>query len=201
MLRAHIEAGDEIGHQTGALLKSGKLVPDHVVNELAKRRMVQPDCRSGVILDGYPRTLNQAQFLLSFLAANEFRPAVVHLVVDHDEIVARLSGRRQCPVCGTLYSVITNPPKIAGICDRDGAELVTREDDREPVIRQRLREYESQTRPILNFFASEGTPILQVDGSTATPDQIASEILNRLADTRLVQMPARRTSVPVGFRS
>lgn len=186
MLRTHIGAGDEIGRETQGLLKTGNLVPDEVVNNLVDSRLSQPDSRLGIILDGYPRTVNQAEFLLGLVASDGFRPAVVHLVVDYEKIVARLSGRRQCPVCGTLYSLRTNPPKLAGICDLDGATLVTREDDREPVIRERLREYDSQTLPILNFFREAGVPMFEIDGGGASPQQIMRKICNELAARGLI---------------
>ena len=114
MLRTHIEAGDDIGEQTRGLLKSGKLVSDDLVNQLVEDRIAEPDCRSGIILDGYPRTVNQAAVLLEMMQHHAFKPAVIHLMVDYEKIVARLTGRRQCPVCGTLYSVTTHPSKVCG---------------------------------------------------------------------------------------
>ena len=187
MLRKHIDAQDGIGQQVVQLMKSGKLVPDELVNEFVETRIAEPDCRSGIILDGYPRTLNQAGVLLGMMGRYKFQPAVVHLVVDCDKIVARLSGRRQCPVCGTLYSLKTNPPKVAGICDLDGATLITREDDRESVIRERLREYESQTRPLLNYFQQAGVPMFEISGAGAPPDQIMRNICDALAKSGLIQ--------------
>jgi adenylate kinase len=180
MLRRHIEAGDEIGLESERLIKAGKLVPDEMVNQLVELRLAAPDCRAGMILDGYPRTLNQAKVLLDLLARYGYRPAVVHLVVDRERIVRRLSGRRICPVCGTLYSLKTNPPKVPGICDLDGAELVTREDDRESVIRERLAEYETQTRPLLDYFRQEGVPVFEISGASATPEQISNRICSEL---------------------
>jgi len=180
MLRSHIEAGDEIGCDSEKLLKAGKLVPDEWVNELVKERLAAPDCRTGVILDGYPRTLPQARVLMDLLARSGFRPAVIHLVVDYEKIVRRLSGRRQCPVCGTLYSLKTNPPKVPGICDLDGAALVTREDDRETVIRQRLSEYESLTRPLLDYFRKAGVPMFEINGAGAAPEEISGRICSQL---------------------
>jgi adenylate kinase len=180
MLRSHIQTGDAIGLQAQALIKSGRLVPDELVNELVKQRLQDSDCQPGIILDGYPRTTNQAQVLLNFMSSFGFRAAVVHLMVDYDKIVARLSGRRQCPVCGTLYSMTTNPPKVAGICDLDGAELVTREDDRESVIRERLNQYELQTRPLLDFFRQAGVPMLEINAADASPEQISQKICGSL---------------------
>jgi len=186
MLRTHIGDGDEIGAQAEQLIKAGKLVPDELVNQLVERRLKDRDCQSGVILDGYPRTLNQAQVLLERLPVYRLRPAVVYLGVDYDRIVARLSGRRQCPVCGTLYSLKTNPPKVAGICDLDGTKLVTREDDRESVIRERLHEYDVLTVPILNYFREADVPVFEISGAGATPRQIMQKICDALAGSGLV---------------
>jgi len=185
MLRTHIQADDAIGRESGSLLKSGKLVSDELVNGLVEERLGHPDCQCGIILDGYPRTINQAGVLLGFLERFRYRAAVIHLVVDYEKIVARLSGRRQCPVCGTLYSLKTNPPKVAGICDREGATLVTREDDRESVIRERLNQYELQTRPILNFFREAGVPLFEIQAADAAPDQIAKQICDSLTSVGL----------------
>ncbi len=190
MLRAHIEAGDTIGRQTEGLLKSGKLVSDELVNDLLEQRLAESDCRSGVILDGYPRTLNQAGVLLELVQRFGFRTAVVHLLVDCEKIVARLSGRRQCPVCGTLYSLKTNPPQVAGICDLDGATLVTREDDRESVIRERLHEYESQTKPILEYFRNANVPMFEIAGAGSPPEQIGQQICSQLRSSGFLQTAA-----------
>lgn len=186
MLRSHIAAGDRIGQESERLIKSGRLVPDDMVNDLIQVRLKEPDTRSGVILDGYPRTTNQAEVLLRFLPAHRFRPAVVHLVVDYEIIVARLSGRRQCPVCGTLYSSKTNPPKKPGICDLDGTPLVTREDDRESVIRERLEQYEVQTRPLLEFFRKTSVPMIEVDAANAAPKDISLRILGTLSASGII---------------
>ena len=187
MLRTHIEVGDSVGRNSETLIKAGKLVPDELVNELVKERLAQADCRGGVILDGYPRTLNQARVLLDLTTSYGFRPVVVHLVVDYERIVARLSGRRICPVCGTLYSLTTNPPKVPGICDLDGAKLVTREDDRESVIRERLDQYESQTRPLLEFFRQAGVAVFEIGGVGSTPEQISNQICKELGAAGLAR--------------
>lgn len=186
MLRAHINAGDEIGERTRLLLKSGKLVCDDLVNQLVEDRINAPDCKAGIILDGYPRTVNQAGVLLQMTQRHGFRPVVIHLVVDHEKIVARLTNRRQCPVCGTLYSLTTNPPKVPGICDLDGATLVTREDDRESVIRERLDQYELQTRPLLSYFQRATVPIFEIDAAEASPEQIMRQICDWLVSSDLI---------------
>ena len=181
MLRQHIASGDEIGLRSRDMMKAGRLVPDELVNRLVEQRIQQPDCRGGFILDGYPRTVNQATELVRVAAQFGVDPSVVHLLVDYEKLVARLSGRRQCPVCGTLYSSKTNPPKLAGICDLDGAVLVTREDDREEVIRERLRQYDLETRPVLDYFRQAGVPMVEVEGAGAAPEAIAAGICGNLA--------------------
>jgi adenylate kinase len=186
MLRSHITAGDELGRKAESLIKAGKLVPDEMVNELVSERILKPDCKEGLILDGYPRTVKQAKVLLERMERDGFRPAVVHLVVDYEKIVARLSGRRQCPVCGTLYSLTTNPPKIAGKCDREGASLITRADDEESVIRERLREYDSQTLPILNFFKMAGVSLFEINGGDDSPQRILERIREALTGSGLL---------------
>lgn len=180
MLRTHIALGDDIGVQAQQLIKAGRLVPDELVNQLVEKRLRESDARQGVILDGYPRTINQADVLLHLLENNGFRAAVVHLLVDYEKIVARLSGRRQCPVCGTLYSLTTNPPRVPGICDLDGAALVTREDDRESVIRERLHQYDKQTVPILEFFRQAGVQMIEIEGGDSSPEQIMQKICGSL---------------------
>lgn len=180
MLREHIKADDEIGRQVEDLMRSGKLVTDDLVNSFVQRRLSEPDCRSGVILDGYPRTLGQAEVLLQITENLHFRPVVVHLVVDDATIVARLSGRRQCPVCHTVYSNQAHPPKVPGICDYDGTPLVRREDDKESVIRERLEQYELQTRPLLQFFREAGLPVIETQGANKTPEQIVSDFSEEL---------------------
>lgn len=191
MLREHILAGDEIGREAQRLIRTGNLVPDEIVNRLVEERLSVPDCQEGIILDGYPRTINQAGVLLDMMTAGGIRPAVVHLMVDYEKIVARLSGRRQCPVCKTLYSLKTNPPKVAGICDLDGTALVTREDDREPVIRERLREYDLQTLPILDFFRKAGVPMIEVNAGDAAPGVIGRQVCDELAQAGLISGGSR----------
>jgi adenylate kinase len=181
MLRRHIASQDEIGLEVREVMKAGRLVPDRLVNKLVEERIQEPDCREGFILDGYPRTVNQATVLQGLAGRYGIDTAVVHLLVDYEKLVARLSGRRQCPVCGTLYSLATNPPSVAGICDRDGAVLVTREDDRESVIRERLRQYDSETRPVLEYFRSSGVPMVEIEGASAAPETIVDSICGRLA--------------------
>jgi adenylate kinase len=181
MLREHIEAQDELGRAVWALMKAGRLVPDEQVNRLVEERLARPDCRAGFVLDGYPRTCPQAQYLGGWLAERELETVVIHLVVDYNRIVARLTGRRQCPACGTLYNLATNARAASGICQLDGARLILREDDREEVIRRRLEAYEQETRPLLQFYAKNSGRLYEVNGSDGPPEVIAGRIRGLIA--------------------
>ena len=176
MLREHVRTGNAVGTAVEAKLKAGILVKDEVVNALVEERLAQPDATHGFILDGYPRTRAQAETLCRTLAARGIHEVVIHLVVDYNVIIARLTGRRQCPVCGTLYNEISKPPKVPGVCDLDGAKLVVREDDREEVIRERLEAYEQQTRPLLDYFREKGKRLYEIDASHDTPEQVFRKI-------------------------
>jgi adenylate kinase len=175
MLRDRIRAG-EACNTTEAAMQSGALVSDSLVNEMVKERLSEADAAKGFILDGYPRTLDQAAHFAAWLGARGIREVVIHLAVDYNIIIARLTGRRQCPLCGTLYNVASHPPKVDGVCDLDGQELVIRDDDSEAVIRERLDAYDRQTRPVLEYFQSAGHQVIQVDASSDPPDKIYQKI-------------------------
>jgi adenylate kinase len=176
MLRERVASGDEVGTAVASLMQAGELVPDETVNRLVEERIDQPDCVNGFILDGYPRTVNQAKLLAELLVLRPVRTMVVHLVVDYNVIIARISGRRQCPACGALYGVTSSVPKVPGVCDRDGTQLIIRDDDREDVVRERLRAYEQQTAPVLAFFRKSGVPCWDVPAAEVSPQAIAKGI-------------------------
>ena len=180
MLREHIQRGDAIGMAIQARMKAGSLVPDELVNVLVRERLAEPDCANGFILDGYPRTRQQAEVLIGLLRELGRDEVVIHLVVDYNIIIDRISGRRVCPKCGTLYNSSSRPPRVTGICDLDGVTLVIREDDREPVVRERLEAYEDQTRPLIEFFRGAGHRLIEVDASHGTPETVFGKILERL---------------------
>lgn len=180
MLREHILRGDGIGRAVEARMRAGLLVPDSLVNELVSARLTQPDTERGFILDGYPRTIAQGGVLLELLDGNHAEVVVIHLVVDYNIVIARITGRRQCPRCGTLYNLNSRPPKVAGICDLDGEPLVIREDDREQVIRERMDEYRRQTSPLIDFFRDSGRRLYEIDASVATPRAVFDEIFGLL---------------------
>jgi adenylate kinase len=175
MLRDRIRSGSEAEKAMGATMHSGALVSDVVVNQMVKERLSEADAACGFILDGYPRTLDQAAHLTDWLVGRGIREVVIHLAVDYNIIIARLTGRRQCPLCGTLYNVASHPPKREGLCDLDEMKLVIRDDDSEVVIRGRLDAYDRQTRPVLDYFRS-GHRVIEVDASDDRPEQVFEKI-------------------------
>jgi adenylate kinase len=176
MLRERIAQGTELGLRVAAKMQAGALVLDDVVNEMVANRLAEPDAANGFILDGYPRTTPQAQFLSDWLDRRGIREVVIHLAVDYNSIIARLTGRRQCPRCGTLYNIVSRPPKCEGVCDLDGEKLVIRDDDREEVIRERLNAYDQQTRPVLDYYRTAGRRLLEVDASSDPPEKVFDKI-------------------------
>jgi len=180
MLREHIRKGNALGVRVAATMHAGTLVRDEVVDQLVEERLAEPDAQAGFILDGYPRTREQAEHLIGWLDGRGIRELVIHLVVDYNVIVTRLSGRRQCPLCGTLYNIVSNPPRVEGVCDLDGQALAVRDDDREPVIRQRLAEYESQSRPLIEFFREKGRRLFEIDASNRTPEALLSQVCSTI---------------------
>ena len=182
MLRDHIRRGTEIGVSIASRMRAGTLVPDELVNALVAERVARPDCAKGFILDGYPRTTAQARQMMRLLAPLGVEEVVIHLVVDYNVIIARMQGRRVCPKCGTLYNSVSRPPKTEGICDLDGEKLVVREDDRPEVVRERLEQYEAQTRPVIDFFRQDNHRVFDLDASRERPEAVFSRIQAMLAD-------------------
>jgi adenylate kinase len=176
MLRDQIKSDGDVGRAVGAKMAVGSLVSDEVVNRMVQERLSQPDAAKGFILDGYPRTIAQAEPLCQWLDRRGIREVVIHLAVDYNIIIARLTGRRQCPLCGTLYNLATQPPRVDSVCDLDGEPLVIRDDDREAVIRERLDAYDRQTRPVLEYFVSAGRRVIQVDASNDPPETVFQKI-------------------------
>ena len=176
MLREQVRQDGEVGRRVGAKMAAGVLVKDEVVNGMVAERLSRPDAAEGFILDGYPRTIAQADTLCKWLDGRGIRELVIHLAVDYNIIIARLTGRRQCPQCGTLYNLATQPPQVDSVCDLDGTPLVVRNDDSEEVIRERLDAYERQTRPVLEFLVSAGRRVAVVDASDNPPDAVFQKI-------------------------
>src|ERR1700719_4110304 len=186
MLRERVARRDELGLQVESILQAGVLVPDETVNALVADRIEQPDCLPGFILDGYPRTVSQAEILTELLRSRAIATVVVYLKVDYNVIVARLAGRRLCPVCGALYSLSPNAPTVSEVCDYDGSKLVIREDDRPEVVGERLRAYERQTEPVLEFLKGAGYAFYEVEGADASPQAIARRIEKWIEGARSV---------------
>lgn len=175
MLRERIRQGASPEAVAGAV-QSGELVTDEVVNRMVEERLSRSDAANGFILDGYPRTVAQAEHLRDWLERRGGREVVVHLVVDYNIVIKRLTGRRQCPRCGTLYNVFFRPPLVEGVCDLDGEKLAIRGDDNELVIRERLDAYDRQTRPVLDYYRSAGIRVIDVDAGAASPEGVFGEI-------------------------
>lgn len=158
LLRYHRDNGTPLGLKAKEIMAQGHLVPDDLVNEMVAERLRQPDTQSGYILDGYPRTLGQADWLDRQLSADpKALPVIaVSIQVGYNELLRRITGRRTCPVCGTIYNIYLHPPRVEGKCDRDGAALVQRSDDNQQVFEERMRTYESQTAPVVEHYRALG---------------------------------------------
>lgn len=175
--RLAIKQGTPIGVKAKEFMDQGLLVPDDVTIGIVEERLQQSDCEKGFLLDGFPRTLSQAEALDEILARlNTGLDHVINLKVDREKLLARLTGRRICKNCGSTYHVIFNPPKQEGICDKCGGELYQRSDDNEESVGIRLDEYINKTAPLLTFYENKGL-LRQIDGDQeidAVSSQIAS---------------------------
>ena len=179
ILREAVKKGTPLGLAAKARMEAGQLVPDEVVCGIVEERVGEADCRAGFILDGFPRTIPQAQFVDKMLEAKgRGLPLVINIQVGHDVLMKRLTGRRTCAVCGEIYNVYFSPPKKEGICDKDGGKLLQRADDNEETIRQRLVAYETQTSPLIDYYRQKKL-LHDVDGSRE-PEAIAGELIGFL---------------------
>jgi adenylate kinase len=179
MLREAVKAGTRLGGLAKKYMDEGRLVPDEVVIGMVEERLRQPDCSKGFILDGFPRTIEQAEALDSELEKLGLKlDAVLNLEVGDEEVVKRIALRRTCRSCGAVYHLIFNPPSREGVCDRCGGELYQRDDDREEVVRNRLKVYRQQTKPLLEFYRRRGL-LRDVNGERSIED-VFKEILAAL---------------------
>jgi adenylate kinase len=179
MIRAEIRAGSELGKIAAGVTITGGLLSDDLVNQIVRSRLSQPDCRNGFMLDGYPRTVDQAKYLGSLMAELGLpQPSVVHIDVPLDQLIARTCNRRYCPQCGSIYNLLSHPPREAGICDTCHIELQQRSDDCEETVKNRLAAYERSTAPLIDFY--QGSGYRRVDG-TGDPDSVFAAILAALA--------------------
>jgi len=180
MLREAVAADTEVGRQAKAIMDAGRLVPDEVMIRLVAERIVQPDCARGFVLDGFPRTLAQAEALDALLAERgEQLDAVLEIAVDQDALIERISGRFACAECGAGYHDRFKQPQVAGVCDVCGSrEFVRRDDDKAETVRARLEAYHALTAPLLPYYRDQGL-LITVDGM-AEIDQVSAEVLEKL---------------------
>lgn len=181
IFRENVKNGTPLGKEVKAIMDAGGLVSDELVNRITADRLSKPDCANGFILDGYPRTIDQARFLDGVVKNLGVEPLVLNLETDYNIIVSRLTARRSCPQCGAVYNVVSLRPKVEGVCDACGAGLITREDDKEEVIRQRFEAYDKQTAPLVDFFKRAGVKLYAVDGNTGTPETKAGKAAKLIA--------------------
>jgi adenylate kinase len=186
LLREHVKQETPLGQQVQALIARGELVSDHLVCDIVAWRLREPDAQRGFVLDGFPRTQKQAAWLDAFLKFEFFEsgkwaawlPIVIRIQVDYNKLLLRITGRRICPIDGTIYNVYSKPPLVDEICDKDGAKLVIRDDDREEVIRERLDAYERQTKPVAEYYQQIGR-LATIDGDQPV-DDVTARILKEI---------------------
>lgn len=165
MFRAAIKEGTELGMKAKEYMDKGELVPDEIVVGIVKERLLQPDCRDGFLLDGFPRTVAQAQALGEALKEmGATIDVVLNVDVEQEELLSRLTGRRVCKGCGSTYHIRFNPPTVRNVCDKCGGELYQRSDDTVETVKQRLEVYRNQTAPLIDYYSEAGL-LVTVDGA------------------------------------
>ena len=189
LLRDNRARGTELGKRAAAIMDRGELVPDELVCDMVAARLAQKDCQRGFILDGFPRTVQQAEWLDRLLAGmctakpDTPRLVVVSMQVDYNHLLQRLTGRRTCPVDGTIYNIYFQPPRVPDTCDVCGSKLVTRKDDSEEVISERLKAYEKQTLPLAGYYRQSGR-LHEIDGDRSV-EEVTAEIFRAIEHDRL----------------
>jgi len=179
MIRSEVRAGTELGRIAAGVMMTGGLLSDELVNQIVRARLSRPDCRNGFLLDGYPRTIPQAEYLAGLLAELGMpQPLVLHIDVADTLLIARTCNRRFCPQCGAIYNLITHPPARPGLCDSCGAPLHQRDDDCEDTVRNRLAAYQRSTAPLIQHYAANGNYV-RIDGS-GSPEDVFQAILAAL---------------------
>ena len=191
IFRAHVEAGTPIGRKFEEYMKNGQLLPDDLVCTTIAARLFEEDCSTGYLLDGFPRTIGQAEAFDDLLAGrNESLDLVLNLEVSDEDLVDRLTNRRTCPVCGRIYNLKFKPPKVDEQCDNaacEGAKLVQRDDDQEQTIRNRLAVYHENTEPLISYYGKKGI-LRNIDGASGSPKDVGKRVeavLSDLATTNL----------------
>lgn len=171
LLRANVDNKTPLGKIAKEIIGRGELVPDTLVNEMVAVRLMEPDTANGYILDGFPRTLGQASWLDERLSVTDgMLPVVaVSIQVNYNQLLRRITGRRNCPVCQSIYNIYVNPPKVDGICNIEGAVLIQRADDTEEVYQERMRAYAALTAPVVEHYRAHGR-FAEVDGDRPIPE-------------------------------
>ncbi len=202
LLRANVSRGTRLGLQAKTLMDSGILVPDEVVNAMVAERLQSPDVERGYILDGFPRTANQADWLDAHLATAaadtvfqmlpsgfhqeaSLRLVAVSIRVEYSQLLRRVTGRRVCSACGHIYNIYFQPPRMDGICDIEGSPLFCREDDAATVFEGRIHAYETQTAPVIEHYTRLGQ-LVEIDGE-CTPNQVTAAMIAVVEELRMKQ--------------
>jgi len=182
IFRAEKAGGSGLGRTLAEYMSAGRLVPDEIVVKVMAKAVAASSAAGGLLLDGFPRTVAQAEALDGQLAAAAAPlDGVVVIVCDDEAIVERITGRRSCPSCGRVYHVKHMPPKRPGVCDACGAKLTQRKDDTEAVVRERLKAYYEQTEPVIGYYRRKGkAKVLEVDGNAA-PDEVTAAMVKAVA--------------------
>lgn len=186
LLRENVQRATDLGLKAQDAMARGELVPDGLVCDMVKQRLRLPDCEHGFILDGFPRTAAQARWLDMYLEREFFEKfprgrhwlIVVRITVDYNQLLLRLTGRRTCLAHGHIFNVYLQPPRVAGICDEDGSQLVTRNDDRDEVISERLSTYERQTKPVADYYRRKGR-LVDVNGDLPV-DEVSTQFFREI---------------------
>ena len=175
ILRDHVKRGTDLGKAAQPIMATGDMVPDSILNSMIADRLDQPDCQHGFILDGYPRTSAQAKFLdRLMIRRNRHTPIVLLLAVPVDRLVERLTQRRSCPKCGTIYNLHLRKPLADGFCDEDGTALIHRVDDQEETVRHRIDMFRQETAPVVEHYRQTGA--LRVINADRNPERISADI-------------------------
>ncbi|MBD3229170.1 MAG: adenylate kinase [Candidatus Lokiarchaeota archaeon] len=174
ILREHVRKGTELGNKAKSYMDEGKLVPNNLIIKMMEKRLKQDDCSEGFILDGFPRTIEQAEVLESITDIDK----VIYIDVPVDELIDRLTGRRVCENCNAVYHIKYNPPKKPGVCDECGGKLIQRKDDKKKIVKKRIKAYNSQTKPLVEYYRKKGI-LKTIDGDR---DEEGIDSINAVAN-------------------
>ena len=181
IFRKNIKEGTELGKKAQEYMNAGKLVPDELVCDLVADRLSQDDCANGFLLDGFPRTINQAEALDKYLSENDGKlDIVINIAVDKEELITRLTGRRVCKACGASYHIVNIPPKVEGVCDVCGGELFQRADDNLETVENRINVYENETAPLIDYYKNQGS-LADIDG-TKPLEEVFGQIVEAIGE-------------------